>query len=283
VFTDAVGELVRRDNRWTDFSPRVVLDAHFTPGLMGYVSVTKGYKAGGYNSVQVASRFAPEKVWNYEAGVKGVFPDARLIVNAALYHYRYSNLQDLTLVPNATGSGVPGYVVSASDQKADGADLSIQWQPAAGLDLHAAGSWIDATYGHKTGVAGDDLSGQPTGVPRITWTAGLQYAWRLGAGRMAFNLDHAYRGRQRCNVDSVYEGYCSPSPNFTVLGAQNRTDARLGWTAPAGHWGVALYANNVFDHRYVMFVNNVSAGVLGTPNAFINAPRLYGVEFHAKL
>lgn len=282
VFTNAVGELVKRSNRWTDFSPRVVLDMHFTPDVMGYVSAAKGYKAGGYNSVQVGSLFAPEKVWNYEAGIKSVFPDAGLIVNASVYHYRYTNLQDLTLVPNATGSGVPGYVVSSSDEKANGADLALQWRPVDGFDVHANASYIDSTYGHKIGVLGEDLSGMPTGVPRLSWTAGFRYGWQLGAGSMALNVDYAHRGPERCNGDSAFNGYCSVSPNFVVGSAQGRTDARLGWDAPGGHWGVALYANNLFNQRYVMQVNNVSTLVLGTPSAFINAPRLYGVEFHAK-
>ncbi|HET8764712.1 MAG TPA: TonB-dependent receptor [Rhodanobacter sp.] len=283
VFTDAVGELVHAKNSWNDFSPRVVLDDHFTPNIMGYVSVAKGYKAGGYNSVQVASHFAPEKVWNYEAGIKAVFPAANLVVNGSVYHYRYSNLQDLTLIPNATGSGVPGYVVSSSDEKADGADLALQWQPLADLSFHANAAYINSRYGHKIGALGEDLSGDPTGVPKVSYTVGVQYGWNAGGGRMTANLSHAFRGAARCNADMQFNGACAVSPNFTVGGPQNRTDARLDWTAPGGHWGVALYANNLFDQRYVMQVNNVSASVLGTPNAFINAPRLYGVEFHAKL
>jgi iron complex outermembrane receptor protein len=54
------------------------------------------------------------------------------------------------------------------------------------------------------------------------------------------------------------------------------------WTAQDGHWGVGLYGNNVFDERYVVGVNNISASVLGTPFANISAPREVGLELNAK-
>ncbi|CAM5254701.1 hypothetical protein RLIN73S_02681 [Rhodanobacter lindaniclasticus] len=53
-----VGVLVQSRNTWNDLSPRVVVDYTFTPDVMVYGSVTKGYKAGGYNSVQIGSHFA---------------------------------------------------------------------------------------------------------------------------------------------------------------------------------------------------------------------------------
>ncbi len=99
IFNQAVGQQVNARNSWSDFSPRVVLDYHFTPDLMGYASVAKGYKAGGFDSVDVASHFEPEKMWNYEAGIKSVFPEQHLVFNASIYHYRYTDLQALTQLP----------------------------------------------------------------------------------------------------------------------------------------------------------------------------------------
>ena len=47
---------------WDDLSPRLVADYHFSENLMGFVSAAKGYKAGGFNSVQINSRFDNEDV-----------------------------------------------------------------------------------------------------------------------------------------------------------------------------------------------------------------------------
>ncbi|HTH67435.1 MAG TPA: TonB-dependent receptor, partial [Rhodanobacter sp.] len=99
---------------------------------------------------------------------------------------------------------------------------------------------------------------------------------------LAFNLNHAFRGESRCNRDSQLQGTCQISPNFSTGSSQQRTDARLDWSSANDHWGVAVYANNVFDKRYVTGVSNISASVFGTPYASITPPRMVGVELRAK-
>lgn len=283
IFTDAIGIPVQFDDSWSDFSPRAVLDYKFTPDVMGYVSVTKGYKAGGYNSVQVGSRFEPEKVWNYEAGLKTVFPEQHLLLNGSVYHYKYSNRQALTLDPNTAGSGVPRYLVNSTDQEARGAELELQWQPLTDLQLGFTGAYIDATYSKAVAASAVDLSGQPTGEPKFSFAASLSYTWHaVAGGDLAFNLNHAFRGESRCNRDSQLQGTCQISPNFSTGSSQQRTDARLDWSSANDHWGVAVYANNVFDKRYVTGVSNISASVFGTPYASITPPRMVGVELRAK-
>lgn len=282
VFPNAVGIPVQHDNSWNDFSPRVVLTDHFTPETMGYISVAKGYKAGGYDSVDVGAEFDPEKVWNYEAGVKSVFPEQNLVLNASVYHYNYSNLQTLTLDTN-TPSGIPKYTADTSDQKANGMDLALQWSPIEALILNANATYLDQKYGKKITVNGIDLSGQPTGQPKVNYALGMQYKWHVPGGEMVFDLNHAYRGPSRCNRSSTIQGTCQVSPNFMVGTSKQRTDARLGWSTADDRWGVAMFVNNLFDKRYVTGVGNITTSVLGTPWANITPPRMYGVEFRVQL
>ena len=283
IFTDAVGVPVRFRNTWNNVSPRLVLDYKFTPDVMGYASVTKGYKAGGYNSVQVGSRFAPEKVINYEAGLKTTFPEQNLLLNGSVYYYRYDNKQSLSLDPNSAGSGVPRYLVNSTDQEAKGLELEALWQPIDDLRLNFTGAYIDSTYRKAVADSGVVLTGQPTGEPRLSYTAGLAYTWRnVAGGLLEFDVNYAYRGKTRCNNDSRLQGDCVISPNFQVGEAQHRTDARLDWHAPGDRWGVALYASNLFNDRYVTGVNNISTTVFGTPFASITPPRMWGVELRAK-
>lgn len=282
VFPNAVGIPVQHDDSWNDFSPRVVLTNHFTPETMGYISIARGYKAGGYDSVDVGAVFAPEKVWNYEIGVKSAFPDQRLIVNASAYHYDYSNLQSLTLDTNTPG-GIPKYVADTSDKKAKGMDLAVQWNPLYALMLNANATYTDQKYGTKITVNDIDLSGQPTGHPRINYALGMQYKWYVPGGDVTFDLNHSYRGSTRCNRSSTIQGTCQVSPNFMVGTSKQRTDARLDWSSVDNRWGVALFVNNLFDKRYVTGIGNITTSVLGTPWANITPPRMYGIEFRAKL
>jgi len=270
---------LRLNDSWNDTSPRVVLDYKPAPGVMIYGSVTRGYEAGGYNSLEPGAKYEPETVRNYELGVKSEFLEHRLMLNASLYYYLYSNLQSLNLVSNGNGS-LPAYQVTVSDQHAKGVDFEARWQATSALRLNFLAAYIDDTYKHYVTPDGTDLSGQATGEPLWSLAAGIDYQWHdVVGGDLDFSLQDAYRGATRCNADSAAQGSCLTIPAFRIGTAQNRTDARLGWvsqgTVPVS---VALYVNNLFDKQYATGVQTISATTLGTPFSGITAPRFYGVE-----
>jgi iron complex outermembrane receptor protein len=265
-------------NSWNDTSPRVVLDYKLTPDVMLYGSVAKGYQAGGYNSQLPNSVYQPEIVWNYEAGAKSYFSDYHLLLNASLYYYRFSNLQTLNLVTNGNGA-LPLYEVTISNQVAKGLDLDAHWQATEGLRLNLVAAYIDSVYQSSSALNGIDLTGQPSGEPLWSLAGGLDYVLHgVAHGDLDLNVQDAYRGRYRCNSDSVAQGNCLVTPTFRVGTPQNRTDLRLGWSSRNVPWSFALFVNNAFDKRYVTAVNNISASVLGTPVASISPPRMWGVE-----
>lgn len=263
---------------WTDFSPRIVLDYHAAPSLMLFGSVTKGYQAGGYNSTAVAGGYDPETVLNYEAGIKSELRDLKMIVNASLFHYKFSNLQSLVLVDNGSNNGIPSYQVSSSDQSANGLDLEVRWAPLRDTRLYLTGEWIDQTYQNHVANNGTDLSGQPVGTPRLSAAAGIDQSWRgVFDGKLDLTLQHAYTGATRCNDNSLSQGTCVKTSSYTIGVAQQRSDARLAWTAPSARWSIAAYVNNLFDHRYVVNVSNLTA-LYGTPVALVTTGRKLGIE-----
>ncbi|GAB3265220.1 TonB-dependent receptor [Chitinimonas naiadis] len=265
-------------NSWTDWSPRVVLDYKLDNDRMVYASVAKGYQAGGYNALQqIGSKFDPETVRNLEIGIKSYFRDAHLVLNASVFSYKFTNLQQLSLV-NINASGVPQYQVTTSDQKADGLDLEARWQPSKNLQLTLASEYLNQRYGSYTSSAGTDLSGQPVGSPKWTIATGVDYTWYdvLG-GKLMGSLQNAYTSPRRCNADSQAQGSCLQTNRFTVGTATNRTDLRLRWDSPSRRWNVALLVNNVFDRRYVTSVNNI-AQALGSTYGSITPPRTTAIE-----
>ena len=88
-------------------SPRLVLDYKVNPDVMWFGSIAKGYKAGGYNSVEVGSEFDNEDVWNFETGIKSVFPSAGVVLNASTFYYVYDNKQAISLVTDVAGLRPP--------------------------------------------------------------------------------------------------------------------------------------------------------------------------------
>ena len=280
---DVEGVKVKAHDTWNDLSPRFVVDYRMTDDVMLWGSVAKGYKAGGYNSVEIGSVFDPENVWNVETGVKSVFPELNLLLNGSVYYYLYKDKQAISLDTTVEG-GVPQYLVDTSDEQAWGVDLQAQWQPIDGLTFNAVVAFIDATYSDKTGEDdnGDpiDLSGDPTGEPWFSMSAGGDYVWDFAEnGKTDLSVQWGYRGPTRCNGGSTLQGTCQISPNFKVGEAQNRTDVRLGWESEDEHWGAAAFVQNVFDQQYVDGVNNLTTNTFGTPFASITTPRQWGLEF----
>jgi iron complex outermembrane receptor protein len=269
------GQKVKLNDSWDDLSPRLVVDYKINPKLMVFGSLAKGYKAGGYNSVQPLSKFDNEDVWNAEAGVKSLNADLGLVLNASVFYYQYLDKQSITLVcPDLCQ-----YVVDTSDQEAYGVEADARWQPVDALTFSANVAYIDSTYKDYVNSDGDDLSGEPTGEPRWSAAIGASYVWTLDQyGKLDLSANHAYRGETRCNAGSTLQGTCQESPEFKLGSATNRTDVRLAWSDAHDAWGAAAYVTNVFDKRYVTGVNNLTADTFGTPFASISEPRLWGIE-----
>lgn len=273
---------LRMHDDWNDLSPRAVLQFKPIEDTMVYASIARGYEAGGFNALAPGSTYDPEHVLNYELGIKSEMLDHRLLVNASVYHYIYSNLQSLNLVTG--NAALPEYEVTVSDQNATGVDLESAWKATDALRLTFIAAYIDQTYKDYTAPDGTNLNGQAVGTPLWSLAAGAAYTWRdLFNGDLVFNLQDAYQGAGRCNADSAAQGGCLAVPAFRTVQDQNRTDAHLGWTSSGpGHVSVAFYMNNIFDKQYATGVNNITSSTLGTPFSNITAPRFYGVELGAK-
>lgn len=268
-------ECVLKDN-FEDISPRAVIDYRLTDNVLAYFSYAQGYKAGGFNSVQPGSRFTNEDVNSYEAGVKSSFPEMDLLLNLSAFRYVYNDRQSIRLDTDLT---IPQYVTDTSDEEAWGIDLQTDYTPFGGpATFFANAQYIDATYKSAFSGSGVDLSGQPTGVPK--WN--LAFGARVGAdidigGRVEFQMIHAYKSACRSNTASLGQGSCGgESEAFRLGAAQHRTDLRARWIAPGERVELGLFANNVFDNRYVDGVNNITADTFGTPFASITSPRFWG-------
>ena len=271
-----------KDRSFSNFSPRFVVDYKATDDVLLYASFAKGYKAGGFNSVEIASEFDNEDVTSIEIGAKSQFPDANLTFNLSGFHYVYKDKQSVRLTTPA-GSNVPQYLVETSDDKAWGLDMEMNWFPVEPLRLFANAQYIDATFKKRVLANGTDLAGQPTGEPKLQAAFGGRYTHEFSGGSiLSFQAIHSYRGKTRRNSESVAQGNVSATSAFRTGTAQNRTDLRLAWVNAAQSVEFGLYANNVFDNRYVNGINNLTAATLGTPFASLTEPMFWGGDVKFK-
>ena len=277
------GVLVRDKRSWSDFSPRFVVDYHFNDKAMVFGSLAKGYKAGGFNALQIGPAFENEDVWNAEVGIKQSF--GRFSYNASLFHYRYDNRQSIRLIdpdPN-NPVDIPRFVFDTGDLEATGIDVDMRWKVTDAFTLDAQAEWIDSKYKDYVTPEGVDLDGEPTGEPRFTASVGAAYRMSLGdSGDLRLSARHAYRGRTRCNAGSDLQGDCGVNALLDIGEPRERTDVRVGWTSPQGTWSWAVYGNNIFDNQYVKGLNTYGRGPLGVVGATISEPRTYGMEVAVK-
>lgn len=126
------------------------LDYKPTERLMLYAKVSRGYKAGGFNTVAVrpeTQTFEPEKLTTYETGFKsdwrlGAMP-ARL--NLAYYYSDYKNIHRPTGDYNPL-TGAAGAKIGSASASIQGFEMEAMVRPAPWLEIGGSVSHTDADY-----------------------------------------------------------------------------------------------------------------------------------------
>ncbi|MCK0532561.1 TonB-dependent receptor [Sphingobium agri] len=128
----------------------VGLDYKPVEGLMVYGKVTRGYKAGGFNSVAVNDQFRtfePEKLTSYEAGFKsdwrvGSVPGR---LNVTYFYSDYKNIQRPGSDFNQTTFAGGAKILSAT-ATIQGVEAEASIRPFEGLEIGGTFSHTDADY-----------------------------------------------------------------------------------------------------------------------------------------
>lgn len=279
---------------------RVALDHKFTDDVLGYVSDSRGYKAGVYGTLPITFPVVkPEVLDAYEAGLKTEFLDHRLRVNASAYYYKISDLQ-VQIYPGAS-------VVLLNAPKADvkGLDFDVtgsvtsQLKAQAGVTLLRA-RYVDFPDAPAIVSPGNLVDGKVPGcstpavlptpgnggnvgsfcainadgneiarAPAFSGVIALDYAIPLPSGMIDAAVNETYKGRFYWDADNV-----NRQGGYGMLGAT------LTYTLPQDHMWIRVWGKNLLNK--VVFVGEAEEaapfGSVGSPGA----PRTYGVTFGAR-
>lgn len=283
IFDNGALEGVRftRKATFDDVSPRFVVQYDVDGDRHLYASASRGYKAGGFNSVEINSFFSPENVWNFEGGLKSEWLGRRLRFNVSGYYFKYKNRQSISL--EDTGGELPQYITRSGDSEAYGLDLETQFVVSRDLTLGFTAGAIDSKWVKRT-EQGIDISGQPTGEPVFRGIASAHYRRDLGdAGGVFLDATYSYTSKQRINdATRAIDAGIAPFIDWSNLGAlrsaRNIVNARIGWRLPGDAVTIAAYAENLLDNRYYRTLNTISADIFNTPYVRAERPGFYGVE-----
>ncbi|HZX71132.1 MAG TPA: TonB-dependent receptor [Rhodanobacter sp.] len=257
--------------------------------VMSYASAARGYKAGGFNLdrvqsgnglsdgpqgiVPVADTFFPgEFVNSYELGAKTNWQDGNLLLNAALFHSKYTDFQLNSFL------GTSYVVRSVPELTTRGLDTDLLWQTrVTGLSLLAGATYTHAKYGNEL-LPDPALALIPGGTagfaPRWALTGGFTYQWNFTSSLIGrFNAGAKYMTEYNTGSDL---NPAKMQPAYTLL------NARLVVGALSKRWQAELWGSNLTNRTYKQ-VGYDAPIQPGSYNAFLGAPRTYGLTLRGML
>lgn len=128
-------EIFESTKDFTQVTPKFTLQYRTTEDNLYYVSVTRGYKPGGFNksfSTRDERSYDPEYSWNYEVGTSINLLNNLLTVSADLFYIDWRHMQITSTI-----QGVGNITTNAGHTDSKGAELNIVARPVKGLQLTA--------------------------------------------------------------------------------------------------------------------------------------------------
>jgi len=268
--------VIQGSNDWSAFTPSASLQAYWTEDAMSYITISRGFKSGGFNdALGEASNIAygPEYLWNYEIGTKTSWFDNRLTVNGAYFHMEWKDIQIQSDDPN-TPIFDPR-TSNAGKATSEGLELEVSAVPVEGLVLGLAASWIDARFDEGSlptapGQPGIPLRDMPR-VPPYDVALYANYTHPVGGwGQFFIGGEVLSQGDYFLTLDNQEDGRVDA---HTLLNGQ------IGLESNDGRWRVSIWGNNLTDEVYKQRLFDLS-GLTFVAQKLISLgqPRTYGVR-----
>ena len=259
--TPALGILTNYTNSRTfsNLSPRLGLDFHFTDLVMGYLSYSEGFKSGGFDMrgnaaayPQTKNGYNSETANSYEAGIKSRLYDDTLRLNFTLFYDPYRDAQ--VGVQQFTGYENVTAVLNAGRQMNRGAELEAAWRPLHALTLGLNAGYLDSYYqdfivGCTAGTPGCTpnvsinvaSSNRPINAPAWTLSGSASYAWDLGPGALVGRAGYDWRS---------FTKVANTTASVTDQPAYGLLSAGLAYTTSDGAWRISADGKNLTNTAY---------------------------------
>lgn len=264
---------------------KIGLDYAFTDDILGYFTVSNGFKSGGFNgnnsnTTTQLEPYEPEEITSLELGVKATLLDGRMQLNAAVFDYDYEDKQESERA--ITPVGAIGGLGNVPQSSIRGAELDLNWSPINGLSIMVGAAWLDTeidewlapvsgTFNFATGEVTEIITVDASGsalpqAPELSWNALVRYEFQVFdsfmmdvSGDVNFTDDMPDPVREQNSIDS-----------YTVA------NARIGLSNMERDWRAMLWARNLTDEYYFV---SAFGGANGGFNRTTGMPRTYGVTF----
>ena len=229
----------------TRFLPAAALAARASPDLLLYARYQESYRAGGLAIFgDEFSRFRPDKIRSYEAGLRyGVLGAGAVDAAAAVVYTRWSDIQADTLNNFAELT-----TANVGDARIYTLDLSAGWRPLPGLSVEAAAALNDSALTTLT-LGGSSIPSPPfPGVADFNGRLAAHYAF-AASDRFNLRLSAAARYTGRSNLGAG---------DFLRRPQGDWLDLSLSLRVDSGRQSLLLSVTNLLD-------TDASRFALGSP------------------
>jgi len=249
---------------------------HLGPDTMVYARVASGYEPGVANTTlatypQIPLLTNPDKMVNYELGIKTDLLDHRATLDLSLFKMNWSDLQIIVPTPD----GLVAYYINAGKVTTEGFELSATFALKDVLHVSFNTAYMDA-YAVEALPAAQITAGARFGLP--VWTAAASVDYRLhDVAQWTPRFDASWRYTDSCDP----AGFSSQLPQGRIP-SYSTVDLNLEVTR--GRVTASLYARNLLDVRAYNFgalsINNTTGAhyFSGT----VAEPRVIGLSSRVK-
>lgn len=282
------GRVTEQSSTEKEWSGTVKAAYRWNDNVMTYLSAARGYKGGGFNLDRVQSSnglssgtrgvmpvndtsFVGEFVDSYELGAKTTWADGNLLLNGTLFYQEYTDFQLNSFL------GTSYVVRSIPKVESNGVELDLLWQTGLkGLMLQGGVTYADTRYGNQR-LPDPEFALLPGNfisfAPLWSASASVTYQWDIGSNLLGrFNLSSKYISDHNTGSD------LSPEKEQSAYALIN---ARVGLGRQDKRWMVEFWGQNLTDKTYKQ-VGFDAPIQTGNWNAFLGAPRTYGMTFRVQ-
>jgi iron complex outermembrane receptor protein len=261
----------------TIVTPKATLSYQFTNFALGYFTVARGYRAGGFNGLAVGDPtilgkpYQPERDWSYELGTKLQLLDRRLTLNAAAYYEQLTDLQETA----ATSDGSFA-TQNAAKAHVEGLELESSYTPLAGLNFYGNLTLTADGYDQlaATTEAAEAGATQLPLLSPVKAQVGGSYSTSpsfMQGYKSTFAADYSYDAPHYSDAEDTTVGLTT---------ASNRVNASLEISTPDGHWSVVASGRNILNEKYYFSGISFITGVISSRFPAQPATWMLSLKYH---
>ena len=253
---------------WTSVNPLVSVAFDVLDETMAYATWSSGFKAGAFQWLALTERTArqivdPERVQNYEIGLKSAWLDRRVKTNLSLFWMDYSDLQQFRVVQESI---IPTTVqANAAESTIRGVELDGTVLLGESLSVDLAYAFLDAVYDEfifdpsnpdGSNYSGNHLPRSPSHSTSVALNYTRTFAWADLAARFSYSWRDSF----------FWEADNNRPARDQEEDALGLVDGSIRLTR--GSWSLSFWGTNLTNEAYRAHVLDYGRDpVTGRPNA----------------